>query len=168
MQYSPTPAPASSKDATGHVLIKGPADQAAMRVAGRLAADVLDMIGPKIVIPTELAGFAAQLEGATGMTTPQLMAIAAGVVELGGREVDGDDAGCAGDPGALDVRARRGPAGGGAGFDRIGRAVVAHAVAGLGDVADARGGAGQEPEPVAARIRVVAWVEPQLALPAAR
>ncbi len=49
MQYSPTPAPASSKDATGHVLIKGPADQAAMRVAGRLAADVLDMIGPKVV-----------------------------------------------------------------------------------------------------------------------
>ena len=49
MQYSPTPAPASSKDATGHVLIKGPSDQAAMRVAGRLAADVLDMIGPKIV-----------------------------------------------------------------------------------------------------------------------
>ena len=42
------------------------------------------MIGPKIVIPTELAGFAAQLEGATGMTTPQLMAIAAGVVELAG------------------------------------------------------------------------------------
>ena len=49
MQYSPTPAPASSKDATGHVLIKGPADQAAMRVAGRLAADVLDMIGPQVV-----------------------------------------------------------------------------------------------------------------------
>jgi methionyl aminopeptidase len=49
MQYSPTPAPASSKDATGHVLIKSPADQAGMRVAGRLAAEVLDMIGPKVV-----------------------------------------------------------------------------------------------------------------------
>jgi putative oxidoreductase len=42
------------------------------------------MIGPKIVIPAQLAGFAAQLEGATGMSTPQLMAIAAGVVELAG------------------------------------------------------------------------------------
>ncbi|MDH4313081.1 MAG: hypothetical protein OEW57_15765, partial [Gammaproteobacteria bacterium] len=49
MQYSPTPVPASSKDATGHVLIKGPSEQAAMRVAGRLAADVLDMIGPQVV-----------------------------------------------------------------------------------------------------------------------
>ncbi len=41
-------------------------------------------IAQKIVVPAELAGFAAQLEGATGMTTPQLLAIAAGVVELGG------------------------------------------------------------------------------------
>jgi putative oxidoreductase len=42
------------------------------------------MIQPKIAVPEMLAGFAAQLEGATGMTTPQLLAIAAGVVELGG------------------------------------------------------------------------------------
>lgn len=41
-------------------------------------------IASKISIPAELAGFAAQLETATGMTTPQLMAVAAGVVELGG------------------------------------------------------------------------------------
>jgi putative oxidoreductase len=41
-------------------------------------------IQSKIVVPAELAGFAAQLEGATGMATPQLLAIAAGVVELGG------------------------------------------------------------------------------------
>src|ERR1700694_5518384 len=31
------------------VSIKGPADQAAMRTAGRLTADVLDMIGPYVV-----------------------------------------------------------------------------------------------------------------------
>lgn len=31
------------------VSIKSPAEQAAMRVAGRLAADVLDMIGPRVV-----------------------------------------------------------------------------------------------------------------------
>jgi uncharacterized membrane protein YphA (DoxX/SURF4 family) len=41
-------------------------------------------IQSKLVIPAQLAGFAAQLEGATGMSTPQLMAIAAGVVELAG------------------------------------------------------------------------------------
>ena len=53
MQYLPTRAPGTpaaspARDAPG-VLIKGPADQAAMRVAGRLAAEVLDMIGPHIV-----------------------------------------------------------------------------------------------------------------------
>jgi putative oxidoreductase len=42
------------------------------------------MIAPNIVIPAELKSFATQLEGATGMTTPQLLAIAAGVVELAG------------------------------------------------------------------------------------
>jgi len=42
------------------------------------------MIAPKVSVPAELAGFAAQLEGATGMTTPQLLAILAGVVELAG------------------------------------------------------------------------------------
>lgn len=41
-------------------------------------------IASKISIPAELAGFAAQLETATGMTTSQLMAVATGVVELGG------------------------------------------------------------------------------------
>ena len=40
----PTPAPAGSR-----VLIKDTAEQAAMRVAGRLAAEVLDMIGPHVV-----------------------------------------------------------------------------------------------------------------------
>lgn len=42
------------------------------------------LIAPKMFIPPELAGFAAQLESATGMTTPQLMTIVAGVVELAG------------------------------------------------------------------------------------
>jgi len=42
------------------------------------------MIAPKIAVPAELASFATQLETATGMTTPQLMAIAAGMVELAG------------------------------------------------------------------------------------
>lgn len=41
------------------------------------------MISGKIVIPQELSGLATQVEGATGMTVPQLLAIAAGVVELG-------------------------------------------------------------------------------------
>jgi methionine aminopeptidase type I len=45
-QPAPPPAPA---EATGRVLLKGAAEQAAMRVAGRLAADVLDMIGPHVV-----------------------------------------------------------------------------------------------------------------------
>jgi len=42
------------------------------------------MIAPKIVVPAQLAGVAAQLEGLTAMSTPQLLAIAAGVVELAG------------------------------------------------------------------------------------
>jgi methionyl aminopeptidase len=61
MQYSPSSAPrpasresgneagVTARDASRNVLIKGPADQAGMRVAGRLAAEVLDMIGPFIV-----------------------------------------------------------------------------------------------------------------------
>jgi len=53
MQYLPTQAPGSPSPGPASdshsVLRKGPADQAAMRVAGRLAADVLDMIGPHIV-----------------------------------------------------------------------------------------------------------------------
>ncbi len=42
------------------------------------------MIAPKISIPEQLSGLTAQLEALSGMTTPQLMAIVAGVVELGG------------------------------------------------------------------------------------
>jgi putative oxidoreductase len=36
----------------------------------------------KIVIPAALATYTAQLESVTGMTTPQMLAIAAGVIEL--------------------------------------------------------------------------------------
>jgi putative oxidoreductase len=36
----------------------------------------------KIVIPTVLASYASQLEGLTGMSTPQMLAIAAGAIEL--------------------------------------------------------------------------------------
>jgi len=36
-------------DSGGRVSLKTPEEQAAMRVAGRLAADVLDMIGPQVV-----------------------------------------------------------------------------------------------------------------------
>jgi methionyl aminopeptidase len=39
----------SPADGIGRVLVKGPAEQAAMRIAGRLAGEVLDMIGPKVV-----------------------------------------------------------------------------------------------------------------------
>lgn len=42
------------------------------------------MIAPKIVVPAQLAGLASQLESLTGMQMPQLIAIAAGVVELAG------------------------------------------------------------------------------------
>jgi methionine aminopeptidase type I len=47
-QPQPT-APAPPAEGIGRVLLKNPAEQAAMRVAGRLAADVLDMIGPHVV-----------------------------------------------------------------------------------------------------------------------
>jgi putative oxidoreductase len=36
----------------------------------------------KIVIPAALASYTAQLEGVTGMSTPQMLAIAAGAIEL--------------------------------------------------------------------------------------
>jgi putative oxidoreductase len=36
----------------------------------------------KIVVPAALATYTAQLEGLTGMSTPQLLAIAAGAIEL--------------------------------------------------------------------------------------
>lgn len=42
------------------------------------------MIAPKIAVPAQLADLAAQIEGLTSMSTPQLLAIAAGVVELAG------------------------------------------------------------------------------------
>lgn len=41
-----------------------------------------DLITAKITIPEALAPFAAQLETATGMTTPQLLAIGGGVFEV--------------------------------------------------------------------------------------
>jgi uncharacterized membrane protein YphA (DoxX/SURF4 family) len=40
------------------------------------------MISGKVVVPQALAGFATQVEGATGLSTPQLLAIASAVVEL--------------------------------------------------------------------------------------
>lgn len=42
------------------------------------------MIAPKLVIPPALADVAAQLEALSGMALPNLVAIAAGVVELAG------------------------------------------------------------------------------------
>ena len=47
-QPQPT-TPAAPAEGIGRVLLKGPSEQAAMRVAGRLAADVLDMIGTQVV-----------------------------------------------------------------------------------------------------------------------
>ena len=47
-QPQPTVPPAPA-EGSGRVLLKGPAEQAAMRVAGRLAAEVLDMIGAHVV-----------------------------------------------------------------------------------------------------------------------
>jgi putative oxidoreductase len=41
------------------------------------------MIAPVVTIPDALSGFATQIEDATGMKVPQLLAILAGVVELG-------------------------------------------------------------------------------------
>lgn len=42
------------------------------------------MIAPKIVVPEPLIGLATQLEGITGMTAPEMLAMATGIVELGG------------------------------------------------------------------------------------
>src|SRR5690606_38160308 len=44
-----TPSPISTRDMQDSVTIKTPAEQDQMRVAGRLAADVLDMITPYVV-----------------------------------------------------------------------------------------------------------------------
>ena len=41
--------PAAPATGIGRVLLKGPSEQAAMRVAGRLAAEVLDMVGTRVV-----------------------------------------------------------------------------------------------------------------------
>ena len=41
-----------------------------------------DFIAPKVIMPEALAAYAQQVEQATGMTTPQLLAIAAGVLEV--------------------------------------------------------------------------------------
>lgn len=41
------------------------------------------MIAAKVTIPAALAGLAAQLQTTTGMQTPQLLAIATGVIEVG-------------------------------------------------------------------------------------
>ncbi|HEX9773302.1 MAG TPA: type I methionyl aminopeptidase [Steroidobacteraceae bacterium] len=47
MQHSESASPSS--DRPGRVSVKNGAEQAAMRIAGRLAADALDMIGPQVV-----------------------------------------------------------------------------------------------------------------------
>jgi methionyl aminopeptidase len=47
MQHSESASP--SPDRPGRVSVKNGAEQAAMRIAGRLAADALDMIGPQVV-----------------------------------------------------------------------------------------------------------------------
>jgi methionyl aminopeptidase len=49
MQQTQPVATAAPAEGASRVLLKGPAEQAAMRVAGRLAAEVLDMIGPLVV-----------------------------------------------------------------------------------------------------------------------
>jgi uncharacterized membrane protein YphA (DoxX/SURF4 family) len=45
-------------------------------------AGTASMIAGKVVVPAQLAGVASQLETATGMTVPQLLAVATGAVEL--------------------------------------------------------------------------------------
>jgi methionine aminopeptidase type I len=49
MFQSQPSAPKAPAGGSARVLTKGPAEQAAMRVAGRLASEVLDMIGPRVV-----------------------------------------------------------------------------------------------------------------------
>jgi uncharacterized membrane protein YphA (DoxX/SURF4 family) len=41
------------------------------------------LIGSKVVLPEALAAYTPQLEAATGMTTPTMLAILAGIVEVG-------------------------------------------------------------------------------------
>jgi methionyl aminopeptidase len=48
-QHPPQPAPPARPLPDGQVSIKGPAEQDAMRLAGRLAAETIDMIGPYVV-----------------------------------------------------------------------------------------------------------------------
>ena len=40
------------------------------------------MVGSKVTIPAAMSEYTAQVESATGMTTPQMLAITAGVIEL--------------------------------------------------------------------------------------
>jgi uncharacterized membrane protein YphA (DoxX/SURF4 family) len=42
-----------------------------------------NLIGSKVVLPEAVAAYTPQLETATGMTTPTMLAILAGVVEIG-------------------------------------------------------------------------------------
>jgi len=49
MQYPEPVSTSWRSDSAGRVSVKNAAEQAAMRVAGRLAAEVLDMIGPHLV-----------------------------------------------------------------------------------------------------------------------
>ncbi|MES1155801.1 MAG: DoxX family protein [Pseudorhodoplanes sp.] len=42
------------------------------------------MIGAKVILPAQLSGLAEQLQNALGMTVPQMMAVASGVIELAG------------------------------------------------------------------------------------
>lgn len=45
-------------------------------------SDTAAYIATKVVVPATLAGYAAQAESFTGMSTPQLIAIASGVIEV--------------------------------------------------------------------------------------
>ncbi len=47
-------------------------------------AGTASMIAAKVTIPAQVAGFATQIEAATGMTVPQLLAVLTGVIELVG------------------------------------------------------------------------------------
>jgi uncharacterized membrane protein YphA (DoxX/SURF4 family) len=43
---------------------------------------VADFIAAKVTIPAQLAPYTSQVETATGMTTPQILAIALGIIEV--------------------------------------------------------------------------------------
>jgi uncharacterized membrane protein YphA (DoxX/SURF4 family) len=47
-------------------------------------AGTASLIAAKVTVPAQLAGVASQLETASGMSVPQLLAVAAGVAELVG------------------------------------------------------------------------------------